>query len=138
LDKGKTVLDSSTGPEKKPENKAGPSKNEKIKTIAPGTAPLPRWCPPGLTASQRRRIQRVRADKLKEEAAEKARDEHFNATRPMIPAKKEWRMKETPAPSTSAPTPPTSTIDEPTLSDDEVDLLDYVDSPVHMDTGITP
>ena len=80
----------------------------------------------------------MRADKLKEEAAEKARDEHFNATRPVVPIKKEWRMKETPAPSTSAPTPPTSTIDEPTLSDDEVDLLDYEDSPVRVDMDITP
>jgi hypothetical protein len=31
------------------------------KTSAPGTALAPRWCPPGFTPSQRRRIQRMRA-----------------------------------------------------------------------------
>jgi hypothetical protein len=47
-------------------------------TIASGTAPTPHWCPPGLTHSQRRRIQRMRAHKLREESVEKERDEHFN------------------------------------------------------------
>ena len=120
------------------QDKGEPINAEKIKTTAPGTAPLPRWCPPGLTASQRRRIQRMRTDKLKEEAVEKARDEHFNATRPVVPTKKEWKRKETPVPASPAPTPPTSMTDKPTLSDDDVDLLDYEDYPVCMDMDITP
>jgi hypothetical protein len=76
------------------------------KSSAPGITLAPRWCPPGLTHSQRRRIQWMRAQKLKEDAAEKERDEHFNSIHPM------WRVKEkidTPAPTTS---------------DDDVDLLD--------------
>jgi hypothetical protein len=31
------------------------------RTTAPGTTPTPRWCPPGLTHSQRRMIKRMRA-----------------------------------------------------------------------------
>jgi hypothetical protein len=48
------------------------------KTTTPGTALAPHWCPQGLTPSQRRRIQLMRAQKVREEAAEKERDEHFN------------------------------------------------------------
>jgi hypothetical protein len=36
----------------------------------------------------------MRALKLGEEAAEKERDEHFNAIRPMISTKQECRVKE--------------------------------------------
>jgi hypothetical protein len=52
-----------------------------------GIAPEPHWCPPGLTPSQSRRIQRMRAQKLREEATEKERDKDFNTIRPMIPSK---------------------------------------------------
>jgi hypothetical protein len=48
------------------------------KTIVPGTAPTPHWCPSGLTPSQRWRIQWMRAQKMREEVAEKERDEYFN------------------------------------------------------------
>jgi hypothetical protein len=34
----------------------------------------------------------MRAQKLREEATEKERDEHFNVIQPMIPVKKEWRV----------------------------------------------
>jgi hypothetical protein len=53
--------------------------------------------------SERRRIQRMRAQKMREEAAEKERDEYFNTIWPVIPMKQEWRVKEkvdTPAPTT--------------------------------------
>jgi hypothetical protein len=43
----------------------------------------------GLMSSQRRRIQRMRAQKLREEAAEKEGNEHLNTIRPVIPVKKE-------------------------------------------------
>jgi hypothetical protein len=36
----------------------------------------------------------LRAQKLREEAAEKERDEHFNTIRPTFPAKQERRVKE--------------------------------------------
>jgi hypothetical protein len=45
-----------------------------LKTITPRIAPSPHWCPPGLTPSQRRRIQGLGAQKLREEVAEKERE----------------------------------------------------------------
>ena len=40
----------------------------------------PRWCPPGLSHSQKRRLQHLRRQEQKEREAEKLRDEHFNNT----------------------------------------------------------
>ena len=53
----------------------------------------PRWCPPGLSHSKKRRLQRLRRQEQKEQEAEKLRDEHFNKYRPMVPPGKEWRAK---------------------------------------------
>jgi hypothetical protein len=36
----------------------------------------------------------MRVQKMREEAVEKERDEHFNDIRPVIPLKQEWRVKE--------------------------------------------
>jgi len=55
----------------------------------------PRWCPPGLSHSQKRRLQRLRRQEQKEQEAEKLRGEHFNKYRPMVPQGKEWRAKPT-------------------------------------------
>jgi hypothetical protein len=54
----------------------------------------------------------MREQKLREEAVDKERDEHFNTIRPIIPMKQEWRVKEK--------------ISTPALtsSDDDMDLLD--------------
>jgi hypothetical protein len=71
--------------------------------------------------SQRRRVQRLRAQKLREEAPEKERDEYFNSIQPMFPVKQEWRVKE------KADTP------APTTSDDNMDLLDDDESPLIKD-----
>jgi hypothetical protein len=53
----------------------------------------------------------MRAQKLREKASEKERDEHFNIIQPMFPTKQEWRVKE----KTSAPAL--------TASDDDMELL---------------
>ena len=50
----------------------------------------PRWCPPGLTQTQKRKLQRLRNKEKKEQEAEKMRDEHFNKYRPMVPQGKAW------------------------------------------------
>jgi hypothetical protein len=63
----------------------------------------------------------VRVRKLREEAAEKERDEYFNTIWPMIPTKQDWRVKE----KTSMPTL--------TASDDNMDLLDNDESPLIKD-----
>jgi hypothetical protein len=39
---------------------------------------LPRWCPPGLTRTQRRKLQRLRFQEKREKELEKQRDETFN------------------------------------------------------------
>jgi hypothetical protein len=54
----------------------------------------------------------MRALKMREEAAEKERDEYFNIIRPVIPIKQEWRVKEK-----------VDTL-APTTSDDDMNLLD--------------
>ena len=46
---------------------------------------LPRWCPPGLTRTQRRKLQRLRFREKKEKELEKQRDEMFSLYRPMVP-----------------------------------------------------
>jgi hypothetical protein len=55
----------------------GSEQKKASRTTAPRTAPTPYWCPPGLTPRQRR-IQHMRAQKMREEAAMKEREEHFN------------------------------------------------------------
>ena len=53
----------------------------------------PRWCPSGLSHSEKRKLQCLRRQEQKEQEAEKLRDEHFNKYRPMVPQGKEWRAK---------------------------------------------
>jgi hypothetical protein len=51
---------------------------------------MPQWCPSGLTHSQKRKLQRLRAKEKKEQEAEKI----FNAIHPMVPTK-QWKLKAT-------------------------------------------
>jgi len=53
----------------------------------------PRWCLPGLSHSQKRRLQQLRHREQQEQEAEKLRDEKFNKHRPMVPQGKEWQAK---------------------------------------------
>jgi hypothetical protein len=71
---------------------------------------LPRWCPPSLTHTQRRKLQRLRLREKKEEL-EKKRDEDFNSYRPMVPQGKEWRVKAATQPG--AVTPPEGAVQPP-------------------------
>jgi hypothetical protein len=50
---------------------------------------LLRWCPPGLTHTQRRKLQRLRLREKREKELEKKRDEDFNSYRSMVPQGKE-------------------------------------------------
>jgi hypothetical protein len=51
---------------------------------------MPRWCPSGLTRSQKRKLQRLRAKKNQAKEAEKI----FNDTHPQYPPpQKSWRPK---------------------------------------------
>jgi len=53
----------------------------------------PRWCRPELTRTQRRKLQRLRAQKKKEQEFEKLKDKKFNQCRPLVPQGKVWRVK---------------------------------------------
>jgi hypothetical protein len=65
----------------------------KIKSVAPGTKPGPQWCLTGITPTQKRRFQRLRASEIREEIAEKNNDVWFNKHRPMVPPNMTWRKK---------------------------------------------
>jgi hypothetical protein len=59
------------------------------KTVDPKYS-MPRWCPSGLTRSQKRKLQRLRAKENQEKEAEKI----FNDTHPQYPPpQKRWRPK---------------------------------------------
>jgi hypothetical protein len=60
-----------------------------IKTADPKYS-MPRWCPAGLTRSQKRKLQRLRAKESQEKETEKI----FNDTHPQYPPpEKKWRPK---------------------------------------------
>jgi hypothetical protein len=63
-------------------------------------------------------MQWMRAQKMREEAAEKERDVHFNTIHLVIPMKQEWRVKEK--------------VTTPALmaSDDDMDLVDDNEFPL--------
>jgi hypothetical protein len=75
----------------------------------------------------------MRAQKMREEATEKERDEHFNDIRPVIPMKQEWRVKK----KANTPTPTTSDDDMDLLNDDEALLIkDSSPPPTSMDINM--
>jgi len=47
----------------------------------------PKWCPPGLTKTKKRRLQRMRNQEKAEHEAEKRRNKSFNETHPAVPSK---------------------------------------------------
>jgi len=53
----------------------------------------PRWCPLGLTHTQKRKLQHLPNKEKKEQEAEKPRDEHFNKYRHVVPQGKAWQLK---------------------------------------------
>jgi hypothetical protein len=68
----------------------------------------------------------MRAQKMREQATEKERDDYFNTIRSVIPSKQEWRVKE----KVDAPVP--------TTSDDDMDLLDDDEAPLIKDGSPPP
>jgi hypothetical protein len=70
---------------------------------------------------------------MREEAAEKERDEHFNDIWSVMPMKQEWRVKE----RANTPTPTTSNDDMDLLDDDETPLIkDGSPPPTSMDINM--
>ena len=81
----------------------------------------PRWCPEGLTHTQKRKLQRLRNKEKREQETEKARNEYFNKYRPMIPQSKVWQAKTIDQPSEK--------LVKPTMATDQTGSLDRLDRP---------
>jgi hypothetical protein len=67
----------------------------------------------------------MRMQKMREEVADKERDEYFNIIWPVIPTKQEWRVKE----MVDTPIPTTSDFDMDLLDNDEAPLIKDGSSP---------
>jgi hypothetical protein len=65
-----------------------------IRSIAPGIKPRYQWCPAGLTPTQKRRLQRLRASEIREEIADRYDDVWFNKHRRVVPPKMTWKKKD--------------------------------------------
>jgi hypothetical protein len=53
----------------------------------------PRWCPRGITKTQKRRLQKMHQRELAEKKEEEERDYWFNRLQPMTRLKQTWREK---------------------------------------------
>jgi hypothetical protein len=58
-----------------------------------GKAPTSRWCPSGLSKTQRRRLHKLRKSELEQAKEEAAHDAWFNEARPMKAPEKTWKEK---------------------------------------------
>ncbi|KAM3299914.1 hypothetical protein ACQJBY_041083 [Aegilops geniculata] len=115
----------------------------------------PKWCPPGLTKTMKRRLERMRNHEKVEHKEERQRDELLSEIRPMAVTKQVWRPKQKEnadastlatathsppkeddaTPITSSTPPETSPSVEESLSPiftlgDEDEMVDYESTPV--------
>ena len=93
----------------------------------------PRWCPSGLTRTQKRKLQRLR-QKEEERKEEEKREELFNQMKPVVPQKQQWVPKTTAEPMTQVLEPV-----EPVSQTGQVDLakastVDFVEDRALSDT----
>jgi hypothetical protein len=63
----------------------------------------PRWCPSGLTRTQKCTLQLLWLVDVRGKEQEKRRDELFNKIKPMTPPKQEWKRKVAPRSSMAEP-----------------------------------
>jgi hypothetical protein len=124
-DTGKKSMDIDTSvdvPSRKPimanDHEAGSSKS------AANKYHQPRWCPSGLTHTQKRKLQRLRNKEKKEQEKEKKRDEDFNRYMLMFPQSKVWKAKTADPPARPVkplqPTGQTGQTDRPDRSDQPI------------------
>ncbi len=70
------------------------TKNMKNHCLAPGKQPQPKWIPSGLSRSQKRRLERLRAIGQKEKEAEDVENKTCNNLEPRKAPRRVWRSKE--------------------------------------------
>jgi hypothetical protein len=85
------------------EDAAPDHEEEKANKVVGSKYLQPRWCPPGLTCTQTRMLQRLRLAKMRKKEQEKRRDELFNEIKPRTLPKQEWKQKEAPRSSAAKP-----------------------------------
>jgi hypothetical protein len=66
---------------------------EEGKGGAPIKRPAPRWCPRGITKTQKRRLQKMHQRELAEKKEEEERNYWFNHLQPMTKPKQMWQKK---------------------------------------------
>jgi hypothetical protein len=76
---------------------------EKTNKVVDSKNLQPRWCPPGLTRTQKRKLQRLRLAEMREKERKKWRDELFNEIKLVDMPKHEWKQKEAPQISMTEP-----------------------------------
>ena len=84
----------------------------------------PRWCPSGLTHTQKRKLQRLHNKEKKEQEKEKMRDEDFNRYRTMFLQSKVWKVKTADQPARPVGPP------QPTGQTGQIDQSECSDQPV--------
>jgi hypothetical protein len=88
------VLKNSANIENRVMQGSGARKLEEGKCAAPSKRPAPRWCPKGITKTQKHRLQKMRQRELAEKKKEEERDYWFNHLRPMTKPKQTWWEKQ--------------------------------------------
>jgi hypothetical protein len=66
---------------------------EELKGAAPSKMPAQRWCPWGITKTQKCRMQKMRQRELAKKKEEDERDYWFNHLQPMTKPKQTWQEK---------------------------------------------
>jgi hypothetical protein len=87
------VMENSVNMENRVMQDSGGKKSKEGKGDAPSKRPAPRWCPRGITKTQKHRLQKMRQRWLAEKKEEEERDYSFNHLRPMTKLKQTWWEK---------------------------------------------
>jgi hypothetical protein len=101
------------------EDAAPDCKEEKTDKVVVSKYLQTRWCPPGLTHTQKCKLQCLRLVEMWEKEREKRWDKLFNEIKPVNLPKQEWKWKEVPRSSTVEPAAggQTTASGSPTASD---------------------
>jgi hypothetical protein len=78
-------------------------REEKANKVVDSKYLQPRWCPPGLTRTQKCKLQRLWLAEMWEKEQEKWQDELFDEIKPRTMPKQEWKRKGVPRSSAAEP-----------------------------------
>jgi hypothetical protein len=87
------VMGNSTNTENRVMQDSGSRKPKEGKGATPSKRLAPRWCPRGITRTQKHRLQKIRQRELAEKKEEEEQDYWFNRLRPVTKPKQTWQEK---------------------------------------------